>query len=67
MKLQWQVRVSKAATDTIIAMTELWRIEDEVRGRDADSRSMLRREKGLVANLSVGRHYSMIGRIFMLC
>lgn len=37
--------VSKAATDTIIAMTELWRIEDEVRGRDADSRSMLRREK----------------------
>ncbi|NMN74477.1 IS66 family transposase [Rhizobium sp. 57MFTsu3.2] len=37
--------VSKAATDTIIAMTELWRIEDEVRGRDADSRSMLRQEK----------------------
>jgi transposase len=37
--------VSKAATDTIIAMTELWRIEDEVRGRNADSRSMLRQEK----------------------
>ena len=37
--------VSKTATDTIIAMTELWRIEDEVRGRDLDSRSMLRREK----------------------
>ncbi|MDP9791396.1 hypothetical protein J2861_005412 [Agrobacterium tumefaciens] len=26
-------------------MTELWRIEDDVRGRDADSRSMLRQEK----------------------
>ena len=37
--------VSKAATDTIIAMTELWRIEDEVRGRNADSRSVLRQEK----------------------
>ncbi len=37
--------VSKAATDTIIAMTELWRIEDEVRGRDAGSRSILRQEK----------------------
>lgn len=37
--------VSKAATDTIIAMTELWQIEDEARGRDADSRSTLRQEK----------------------
>jgi len=26
-------------------MTELWRIEDEVRGRNADSRSVLRQEK----------------------
>lgn len=37
--------ISQAATDTIIAMTELWRIEDDVRGRDADSRSMLRQER----------------------
>jgi len=39
--------VSKAATDTIIAMTELWRIEDEVRGRDADSRATLRQKKSM--------------------
>ena len=45
--------VSKAATDTIIAMTELWRLEDEVRGKDADSRSTLRQEKSaaIVASL----------------
>jgi len=45
--------VSKAATDTIIAMTELWRLEDEVRGKDADSRSKLRQEKSaaIVASL----------------
>lgn len=39
--------VSKAATDTITAMTELWRIEDEARGRDADSRSTLRQKKSM--------------------
>lgn len=39
--------VSKTATDTIIAMTELWRIEDEARGRDADSRSTLRQKKSV--------------------
>lgn len=45
--------VSKAATDTIVAMTELWGIEDEARGRDADSRSTLRQKKSvtIVANL----------------
>lgn len=45
--------ISKAATDTIIAMTELWQIEDEVRGRDADSRAARRQEKSsaIVANL----------------
>lgn len=37
--------VSRAATDTIIAMTELWKIEDEVRGKDAGSRAALRQEK----------------------
>ncbi len=45
--------VSQAATDTVMAMTELWRIEDEVRGKDADSRSTLRQEKStaIVARL----------------
>lgn len=37
--------VSQAATDTVLAMTELWRIEDEVRGKDADSRSTLRQRR----------------------
>lgn len=37
--------VSRAATDTIIAMTELWKVEDEVRGKDADTRATLRQEK----------------------
>ena len=27
--------VSQTATDTIVAMTELWKVEDEVRGKDA--------------------------------
>jgi transposase len=40
--------VSKAATTTIITMAELWCIEDEVRGRQADSRSVLRQEKSAV-------------------
>lgn len=45
--------VSQAATDTVLAMTELWRIEDEVRGKDADSRSTLRqrRSAAIVTNL----------------
>mgnify|MGYP000220727596 CR=1 FL=1 len=45
--------ISKAATDTIIAMTGLWQIEDEVRGRDADSCAARRQEKSsaIVANL----------------
>ncbi len=35
-------------------MTELWRIEDEVRGRNADSRSVLRQEKSatIVTNVA---------------
>lgn len=37
--------VSQAATDTVLAMTELWRIEDEVRGKDADSRAARRQQK----------------------
>ncbi len=37
--------VSQTATDTVLAMTELWRIEDEVRGKDADSRAARRQEK----------------------
>lgn len=37
--------VSQAATDTVLAMTELWRIEDDVRGKDADSRAARRQEK----------------------
>lgn len=37
--------VSQAATDTVLAMTELWRIEDEVRGKDADSRAARHQEK----------------------
>jgi len=45
--------LSQAATDTVLAMTELWRIEDEVRGKDADSRSTLRQGKSaaIVASL----------------
>jgi len=36
--------VSQAATDTIVAMTELWKVEDEVRGKDAGTRARLRQE-----------------------
>ncbi|UVK48054.1 IS66 family transposase (plasmid) [Mesorhizobium sp. AR07] len=45
--------VSQAATVTIIAMTELWKVEDEVRGKDAGSRAALRQEKSvaIVASL----------------
>jgi hypothetical protein len=37
--------VSRAATDATITMTELWKVEDEVRGKDAGSRAALRQEK----------------------
>ncbi|MER8549272.1 MULTISPECIES: IS66 family transposase [unclassified Mesorhizobium] len=45
--------ISQAATDSIIAMTELWKVEDEVRGKDAGSRAALRQEKSvaIVASL----------------
>lgn len=45
--------VSQAATDSIIAMSELWRLEDEVRGKDAGSRAARRQEKSsaIVASL----------------
>jgi transposase len=45
--------VSQAATDSITAMTELWRLEDEVRGQDADSRAAKRQEtsSAIVASL----------------
>jgi len=45
--------VSQAATESIVAMTELWRLEDEVRGKDAASRAELRQEKSsaIVASL----------------
>lgn len=36
--------VSQAATDTIVAMTKLWKVEDEVRGKDAGARARLRQE-----------------------
>ena len=40
--------VSQAATDTVVAMSALWKIEDEVRGRDADTRATLRQQKSAV-------------------
>ena len=45
--------ISQAATDTVIAMSELWRIEDEVRGKNAESRAVQRLEKSatIVASL----------------
>lgn len=45
--------VSQSATDSIIAMTELWKVEDEVRGKDAASRAARRQEKSaaIVASL----------------
>nr|WP_245331318.1 IS66 family transposase [Mesorhizobium sophorae] len=45
--------ISQAATVTITAMTELWKVEDEVRGKDAGSRAALRQEKSaaIVASL----------------
>nr|WP_319484897.1 IS66 family transposase [uncultured Cohaesibacter sp.] len=45
--------VSHAATDTVMAMAGLWKIEDEARGRTARARAMLRQEKSasIVADL----------------
>lgn len=45
--------ISQAATDTVIAMSELWKIEDEVRGKNAESRAVQRLEKSatIVASL----------------
>ncbi|MDG4674871.1 IS66 family transposase [Shinella sp. 838] len=40
--------VSQAATDTIVAMTELWKVEDEVRGKDAGTRARRRQETSSV-------------------
>ncbi len=37
--------ISQTATNTVVAMAELWRIEDEVRGKSADIRSALRQEQ----------------------
>ncbi|MEN3141343.1 IS66 family transposase [Ochrobactrum sp. WV_118_8] len=45
--------ISQAATDTVIAMTQLWKIEDEVRGKNADIRARFRQEQSatIVARL----------------
>lgn len=45
--------ISQAATASVTAMSKLWEVEDEVRGKDADSRAALRQEKSaaIVASL----------------
>lgn len=45
--------ISQAATDTVIAMTKLLKIEDEVRGKNADIRAAFRQEQSetIVARL----------------
>ncbi|WP_434729599.1 IS66 family transposase [Rhizobium binae] len=45
--------VSQAATESIVAMTELWKFEDEVRGKNAESRAARRQEESaaIVASL----------------
>jgi transposase len=45
--------VSQAATASVTAMSKLWEVEDEVRGKDAESRAALRQEKSaaIVASL----------------
>lgn len=40
--------VSQTATDTIVAMTELWKVEGEVRGKDAGTRARRRQETSSV-------------------
>ncbi|MFC3726212.1 IS66 family transposase [Neoaquamicrobium sediminum] len=37
--------VSQAATDTVVAMSALWKVEDEVRGQNAETRVALRQAK----------------------
>ncbi|MBB6262264.1 transposase [Paenochrobactrum gallinarii] len=37
--------ISQTATNTVVAMAELWRIEDEARGKSADMRSALRQDQ----------------------
>ena len=45
--------VSQVATDTIVTMSALWKIEDESRGRDAETRTARRQERAtpIVAGL----------------
>uniref|UniRef100_UPI003F49587C IS66 family transposase n=1 Tax=Ensifer adhaerens TaxID=106592 RepID=UPI003F49587C len=45
--------VSQAATESIVAMTELWKLEDKVRGKNAESRAARRQEESaaIVASL----------------
>lgn len=45
--------VSQAATESIVAMTELWKLEDKVRGENAESRAARRQEESaaIVASL----------------
>ncbi|EYR84049.1 transposase IS66 family [Shinella sp. DD12] len=40
--------VSQAATDMVVAMSALWKVEDEVRGRDVETRATLRQQKSAV-------------------
>ncbi|WP_312361847.1 IS66 family transposase [Agrobacterium sp.] len=40
--------VSQTATDTIVAITELWKVEDAVRGKDAGTRARRRQETSSV-------------------
>src|SRR3546814_20940216 len=47
--------VSHAATDTIIAMTELWQVEAEVSAHDSERRAALGREKSWVNGGKEGR------------
>lgn len=45
--------ISLGATASVTAMSKLWKVEDEVRGKDADSRAALRHENSaaVVASL----------------
>lgn len=48
--------ISQAATDSDIAMSELWRIEDEVRSKNTESRAVQRLEKSTTI---VARHLGL--------
>ncbi len=48
--------ISQATTDSDIVMSELWRIEDEVRGKNAESRAVQRLEKSAII---VARHLGL--------